>query len=332
MNIVYGRTGVAAQIWAALACFIGGCALVGWHLHLPELIQLRRDWAPMQYFTALCGLSIGAASLFIIRRRYRVAAGFAALVGVITSITLLEYIFGFTLVIFGRNFDELLFPARIVVETSHPGRMAPNTALCYLLLAIAASSPLWRRTHLLTRFASMMMLGIFSMSLATVALLGYLFQLEHAYGWAAWTDMAAHTSVSLALLGFSVFLVGWHHLYGDELPSWLAIPVTTYAAVCALGHSIAVGSVTGNGSLAVSFLMFGAIGVTALSAATRYAMQSRRLMKELLARNKELEKQVDTLRGIDVPPVSDAAQSAAAELTEVANRLEALAAGRSAQR
>ena len=49
------------------------------------------------------------------------------------ALTLMEYIGHANL-----GIDELFMKHDITVKTSHPGRMAPNTAICFTLIGLAA--------------------------------------------------------------------------------------------------------------------------------------------------------------------------------------------------
>ena len=115
-----------AKIMAGLSALLGVVVLFGWYTQNITLIQIHPTFVPMQYNTALgfllCGIGILSAS-FNLNRVAIVCGGTVCAVGVIT---LAEYVFGVNL-----GIDQLLMEHYITVETSSPGRMAPNTALCF---------------------------------------------------------------------------------------------------------------------------------------------------------------------------------------------------------
>ena len=76
----------------------------------------------MQYNTALA----------LVRSYSRVAVGLATFVLILGFLTLLEYLLGAD---FG--IDQVLMESYVLVGTSSPGRMAPNTALCFMILGAA---------------------------------------------------------------------------------------------------------------------------------------------------------------------------------------------------
>ncbi|ANV85436.1 hypothetical protein AWQ21_14400 [Picosynechococcus sp. PCC 7003] len=183
---------------AASVCTLGITVILGWYLRLPEIIQLYPTFVPMQFNTALGFVLVGLA-MFALGPMKRVAIALAVLIGLLGGLTLAEYIFGLNLPL-----DELFMRHYIVVATSHPGRMAPNTALCFLLTSIALfliAQPQHKRNLLGGSF-----LGASVMGLGTVACLGYLANIEATYGWGKLTQMAVHTSASFMVVGLVVIL------------------------------------------------------------------------------------------------------------------------------
>jgi len=89
---------------------------------------------PMQYNTALGFVFCGAALLGLALGRPRVGVAAAGIAAVIGSLTLVEYIGQVDL-----GIDELFMEHEVTVKTSNPGRMAPNTALCFVLIGLAGS-------------------------------------------------------------------------------------------------------------------------------------------------------------------------------------------------
>ena len=91
-------------------------------------------------------------------------------------LTLIQYIF-----ILDFGIDQLFMEHHITVGTSHPDRMAPNTAVCFSLTGaalLAISEFRLRRLPLITGI-----LGSIILALGVVAFFGYLMEIESAYGW-----------------------------------------------------------------------------------------------------------------------------------------------------
>ncbi len=121
-------TAVCAGIFSVA---LGLTVLVGWYTGNKTLIQVIPVFVPMQYNTALgfvlCGFGI---LLELFKNRYSTII-IGILVIVLGGLTLLEYIF-----VLNFGIDELFIKHTITVKTSHPGRMAPNTATCFTLIGL----------------------------------------------------------------------------------------------------------------------------------------------------------------------------------------------------
>ena len=178
---------------AAGTSLLGLLVLLGWYTHNTGLIQIRPQFVPMQYNTALGFLLSGVALLALVYRRPRLAGISAVIVGAIGVATLLQYIFAIDL-----GIDHRLMQHYITTLSSHPGRMAPNTALCFALVGTAiVLSGRWRKwTGQIWAIAGSAVMG-----LGLIALLGYAIGLEPIDGWGQLTRMAVHTSAGFMSIG-----------------------------------------------------------------------------------------------------------------------------------
>ncbi len=182
---------------------LGVVVLVGWYTHSLALIQVAPAFVPMQYNTALGFLLCGAGLLSVALRRTGLATVFGAAAGTIGLLTLIEYIFGLNL-----GIDQLLMEHYIMVETSHPGRMAPNTALCFVLIGTALL--VWGRfAPFRSRPLLLGCLGTLTLVLGVVAFVGYLSGASTAYGWGHLTRMVVHTAAGFVVLGTGILAVAY---------------------------------------------------------------------------------------------------------------------------
>ncbi len=191
------------MVTGGASAFLGVLVLAGWYTHSPALIQVLPAFVPMQYNTALGFLLCGVGLLSVALGRVRLAAACGAVAGTIGLLTLIEYLFGLDL-----GIDQLLMTHYITVETSHPGRMAPNTALCFSLAATAllirgGLAPFRRRPLVLGG------LGALTLVLGVVAFIGYLTGASTAYGWGYLTRMAVHTAAGVVALGIGILVVAY---------------------------------------------------------------------------------------------------------------------------
>ncbi len=202
----------------AAAVLVGIVVLAGWALDIPVLKSILPTWVSMKPNTALAFILIGfALPLSQLPAAWlgprlpihldRLARGCRWLVGLIGLLTLAEYLFDWN-----PGFDQWVFPEPAgTVGTSNPGRMAPETALCFLLLATGASIPRFRHKTAATLLAPMA-LGTLVTILALAALVTYLTPALGAFGWWGKTVMAVHTAILFAALGAAVAAAAWWKL------------------------------------------------------------------------------------------------------------------------
>ena len=182
---------------------LGLIVIAGWQTHNVLLVQVGVSFAPMQYNTALGFVLCGIGLLALTWRRLRVSAVCSVGVGAIGLLTSLQYLLSANL-----GIDQLFMASSITVQTSYPGRMAPNTALCFTLAGMA----LWVMSVSSTRRKRILLfagpLGSIVMALGLAATIGYLIGLK-TYSWGYFTNMAAHTAVGCIVLGGGLIASAW---------------------------------------------------------------------------------------------------------------------------
>ena len=159
-----------------LSLALGAVVLLGWYLHEPALIQVNPAFVPMQYNTALGFAVSGLALLGLAWTCPRFAVITSIIVLLTGVLTLIEYGLGIDL-----HIDQLFMEHYIDLKTSNPGRMAPNTALCFSLTGLAVLlTTLFRISTRITSWTATF--GALIISLGIVALAGYMIGVEGAYG------------------------------------------------------------------------------------------------------------------------------------------------------
>ena len=201
---------------AALVLSLGAVVCVGWFIGSASIVQLHPSWVPMQFNTALGFLALGTSATGLLLGRKRLLIGGAVLAGGIGALTLVEYGLDINL-----GIDELLMKHPITVKTSHPGRMAPNTATCFVLSSVALFTAGSERTPAAVSPLVTAVTG----ALAMTALLGYLLSIETAYGWGRLTAMAMHTALGFLLFASSLSARAILLRGASTLPTWLPVPI-----------------------------------------------------------------------------------------------------------
>lgn len=173
--------------------------IYGWYTKNTILIQVNPSFVPMQFNTAIGFLATGLSLIFLVLKARKLALISSGLLILLGGLTLSEYLFSINL-----GIDELFMSHYITTETSSPGRMAPNTALCFFLsgLVIIYFNKIKHKGSIY--FSAT--LSSLIISLGTVALLGRILNLKDAYAWSGLTSMAIHTSIGFIISGFAYCL------------------------------------------------------------------------------------------------------------------------------
>lgn len=183
---------------STLVMAVGMIVLIGWTLDIPTLKSIHPSLVSMKANSALAFLLIGISLRFsqqdqASQNKLRIARWSADAVALIGLLTLGEYILGLD---FG--IDQLLFTeSQNAVATSTPGRMSPVTALNFLLagLALRLLDIEIQGKHRPAQYLALVMLIV-----ALLALLGYVYDIQSLYGFAAYTKMALHTVITFVVL------------------------------------------------------------------------------------------------------------------------------------
>lgn len=222
---------------------IGGVILIGWMLDIAALKSIQPGWIAMKANAAICFMLTGIALLPLVRPPaafnaqhptlfFRFARLCGLLAGLIGLLTLGEYVSGWNL-----GVDQWLFrdPADTLGRSS-PGQMAPETALCFVLLDaalwIASGSRNTRWTILVP-----VNLALLVALLALAEISAYFTPGLGVYGWFGLTVMAPPTAILFAILGLVVVAISWQP---DILP-WSFNRNTTVAVVCGLTLLVFIG-------------------------------------------------------------------------------------------
>ena len=207
---------------AIVTIVVGGMVLAGWFFDIPNLKSVLPGFVTMKANTAV-GFVFGGLSLALLgratrfERNRRLSRACAAATALLGFLTLSQYLFGLD---FGM--DQLLFrePAG-AVGTLSPGRMAPATAINFLLLGCALSLVGFRRAIPAAQWLSLLA-GLMGL----LPLLGYLCEAPNLYGIGRYTQMAVHTAFTFIILSLGVLLAHptegpMRTVIGDTLGGWL---------------------------------------------------------------------------------------------------------------
>ncbi|MCZ2399028.1 MAG: response regulator [Phycisphaerae bacterium] len=189
--------------WSAvLTALIAGAVLWGWSADIEVAKRVAPGLIAMNPLTAICFLLSSACLLMHARQdpgRWRplLCHGLATVVVVAGVLRLAGYLLGLE-----AGLDRVLFAEALDADPAGPNRMAPNTAVCFVLLGIALlliDVDLGGR-----RPAQVLALAVGV--LALLAILGYIYGVSWLYGIGAFIPMALHTGWLLLIVALGMML------------------------------------------------------------------------------------------------------------------------------
>ncbi len=202
MNFKRDSPRILTFIAGGLAAALGGATAIGWHVHNEALLRVRPGWIAMVYNSAICFMCCGLGLIALATRRSRWAWPFAAVALAFGGANVVQIALNRDL-----GVDRLFVKPYMTDETIHPGRMAPSSAVCFVLMGFALAIAA-RRTPFRSRPLLLALVGTLLMSLGAIGSLGYIIELK-TYDWGVRIPMAFHTSIGFAILGFGVVCFAW---------------------------------------------------------------------------------------------------------------------------
>jgi diguanylate cyclase (GGDEF)-like protein len=288
------------NIGASLLLALGLTVILGWYIGSERLIQIYPQFVPMQFNTAL-GFVLMSLALMGLANNLRGLVKYLGIAAILLGgLTLIQHIF-----VVNLHIDELFMKHYITIATSQPGRMAPNTALNFLLsgLAILIMSTMRIR---LTQIIVGSFLGSVTMGLGVVAFLGYLSNIETAYGWGNLTKMAIHTAIGFIIVGLILLLEARYlSLKAQQKTPSVLLPLILSVlgftiTIClwqALHSAESYIGIKPKNFVAEGILIFGGLFSVVIAIAVWFAIRSREQLRslrlaqeEILILNQQLEK------------------------------------------
>jgi len=219
----------AVIVAGGLTILLGCIVLIGWYTQSTLLVQLRPEFVPMQYNTALVFILCGMGLVALVCEHPRLLLLCGGLSAGLAFLTLLQYILGFDL-----GIDQLFLEPAITVKTAHPGRMAPITAFSHLIYSVGlvlASRIAGSKWHDLLSG----LLGTIITAVGLGILFGYLLGRGTPYDWSHLTYMAVPTALGFTILGAGLLVFAIRAgAVKEQWPNWLPVAVGIGVATLAI--------------------------------------------------------------------------------------------------
>ena len=186
-------------IVGGVLCAVGGLVVVlAWYANELSLLRAHANATPIVFNAGVTFVSVGVALVASVFGRHWLMLAGAAVAGLLGSISLLEHVLGR-----GLGIDQLLFRTSVAGSSDVAGRIAPNTAVCFLVVSAAL---VWRvRGPVRGRTVATATAAGVVLAIAGVAAAGYAVGEEAAYRWGQFKAMALPTTVLLILVGITLF-------------------------------------------------------------------------------------------------------------------------------
>lgn len=164
------------------------------------MVTVLPQFPAMTYNTAFCILLSSFSIIGRILNKSHLSIGTSSVSFFITSIVMLEYIFGIDLPSFDHMFID---PSTLIKPTTlYPGRISPNAA--FGLLLINASIILSNYLMSYYRIAVVMLFfNCCAVGISMVALVGYTFDMSTAYSWNGLPSMSIPSALGIIILAVS---------------------------------------------------------------------------------------------------------------------------------
>lgn len=195
------RHGIATRLLLLVPAVFALVVLVGWWTDNDSLRRLGMASVTMNPTTAV-GFLMFALGLGLRQTGGRAASwlahGLIVGAGLIGALKLLDVVAGTHI-----DIDTFLFADKLATADVKPSRIAPNAAICLVLISLALSA----KTRASTRAAIVsQLLALAAMLVSVFALVGYLYGVGAFYSVPAFFPMAVHTAIAFLCLAAWVFL------------------------------------------------------------------------------------------------------------------------------
>jgi PAS domain S-box-containing protein len=198
--------------------FFGLLVLLGRVTGISSLIMLFPNTAPIQFNTALAIAFSGVALILAQRGHRKHSAFFGGLVAAIGAVTIVEYFLGTF-----SGIDQFFVRPFLSAASPYPGRMAPDTALCFFSIG---SAVLILNSRVISRFSGLFasIFGLVVIFVSGMAIRSHLLSasaavsdLHTAYTWGSHNRMTVQGAVQILIAGLALLahlLERDHRQYG----------------------------------------------------------------------------------------------------------------------
>ena len=216
---------------------LGITVLIGWLFHVAILVEIKPGYVAMVFNTALCFMLTGFA-LAMPGLIGKPTPNLQMLIGVfifiLCAIILLEHIFDRNL-----GVDWAFLHGWIGDGNTRPGRLAPNTAIGFML--VGAMLVLKQQVNTKSRALVVQILTVGLLVIGLTGLIGYAMAPDMLFGWARSARMAIPTALAMIVVAIAFWLdwyrADWYrsgnYFQEDEKISFIAAAILVVVTITA---------------------------------------------------------------------------------------------------
>lgn len=218
------KANVAASLW----CIVVGVAMMTLWLSKPVDLAEQHPFLFGMKFNAALAFTVTGAALFLATRGFRrLPALMMGPVFVYGALALSQHLFGID-----AGIDTLLNTPFVDIGTSLPGRIAPNTAFCFMLVSSALALRALTQENSIVQIG----LGFTTFIVAAAALVGYAIALDFAHDWIRFTRMSFQSASCFVALGIAIVFVGTEAAGYHRLTLAGILGLLTYLILLAMSY------------------------------------------------------------------------------------------------
>jgi PAS domain S-box-containing protein len=180
---------VVKTYYGLIVALMGMPVLLHWQSHFPA-------WIPMQPNAAIGFVLLGLSVILLELEKKKSVQFIAFFIILLGFSTLVQYVFHIDL-----GIDEFIKKGISSVYENSRGRMAPNSALSFVIMAgvlwVISKKNLSSRAIYLSGLTT-----LFPLASCFVSVLSYCLDLRNTYGWGSYSVMAFPTATAFVMLGF----------------------------------------------------------------------------------------------------------------------------------
>ncbi len=218
------RANRAASLWCIA---VGLVMMVLWLAEPSGLAAAHPGLFGMKFNAALTFVVLGVALWLVAHGWKRLPALMLVPVFLYGALALSQHIFGID-----AGIDTLLNTPFVDIGTSLPGRIAPNTALCFMLTSVAIARRALRGKNDIAQVA----LGFATFIIAAAALVGYAISLDFAHDWIRFTRMSIQSGSCFVALAIAIVFVGTEKTDYNRLTIAAILGLLTYLILLAMAY------------------------------------------------------------------------------------------------